>query len=1226
MHVPTNTPGKYLPIKTLYTPDLPTTIISPVNINELIPSKQIHSTSLTKQTDQFEYTVHHKLRNSESIQLNGILIGNLCYTSPIIPLNPQNHDPLNSIGTEYSIHQLSRRTERMLWHQRLAHCSDAYLYNAHKHILGVPKFPKQDPILDNCPTCFSAKMRKRNITIESHRPTTTQYEALQIDIGFTGQKSKNERTRQQNYRGINGETCYIVIHDYHTKEITGECFITKGAPYTWLKTWLQNNAPRDNPNLRVRMDQGSETYRDPRIRKLFEKFKYKVEPTGSDSSHQIGSAERTHQTIGYSVRALLQGANLPIKFWPYAFRHYLRIKNSLPQRRDDSSTLSHSAHELSNPNKPDFSNLRTFGCRVWVRKPGKRTQKLLSNAQKGIFLGYLPSTMKNIIWYDTTTKKIKIAYHVRFDEANSDLSTSDLSPNIQHLQRLQNGEPLDLQTENNDTHETFTISNSPFQNEINESFQVICQQQNFGFTLNTDELTNRVYISTIKPNSSAATICKTHRATSRKYTGAYITKINNKHIFTKTDAEKQFKLLKQQKHNPITITLAPEPLQPLRDRYASIQEQQSHDNLLLPNMDDNTPDYELTSDQLLAINKIRNPDTPSDLHPDIEAIEYLVNSISSQFATDAENSLPKLTRQKLKQLDTWQQWQDAEFKQLDQFHQLGMFGPPQQRPPSTNEKPNFLLNPMWSYRVKPSGERRSRNCCDGSPRAAPILHQLTETYSSCIEVPIYRLFTAITTALNYIQYGGDAQDAYAHSPAPSFPCFVRVDQAFKAWYKSRFNKDIKPHHVLPVRHALQGHPEAGLLWEQHINSILQKPDLNFKSTTHERNIYTATINGTPVLLARQVDDFALASPDPKISALVYQRIGAYLKLPKEDKVPFKELGILNSFNGIDVQQTRHYTKLSNESYLRRFLKTHQWDTESPNTTTTQSRHFEPIPPSAITDIYNNIGPSEHTKEHADLATKMGFSYRQVLGEIMYAYVSTRPDIGYAINTLAKFTQYPAPIHYRMLKRTALYLRHTITWGIIYWRTQPNMSLPEIPFNTIPEDPTLPTFPHEPDPFKLVGFVDAAHANDLRKRRSTTGYAFFMASGVVIYRCKTQPTTATSSTEAELIAGCSGGKVTKYLRFILQQLGFPQSSPTVLYEDNEPVIKCVNARKPTTRSRHIDIQHFAIQEWKETGILVLQHIKGTINPAELLTKALPWVLHLRHSQRIFGHHGCPHFPD
>lgn len=64
------------------------------------------------------------------------------------------------------------------------------------------------------------------------------------------------------------------------------------------------------------------------------------------------------------------------------------------------------------------------------------------------------------------------------------------------------------------------------------------------------------------------------------------------------------------------------------------------------------------------------------------------------------------------------------------------------------------------------------------------------------------------------------------------------------------------------------------------------------------------------------------------------------------------------------------------------------------------------------------------------------------------------------------------------------------------------------------DPSLPIFPLASSPTSLIEFVDAAHANDLRTRRSTTGYAFLLSGGAIAYRCKTQSITATSSTEAK----------------------------------------------------------------------------------------------------------------
>ena len=85
-------------------------------------------------------------------------------------------------------------------------------------------------------------------------------------------------------------------------------------------------------------------------------------------------------------------------------------------------------------------------------------------------------------------------------------------------------------------------------------------------------------------------------------------------------------------------------------------------------------------------------------------------------------------------------------------------------------------------------------------------------------------------------------------------------------------------------------------------------------------------------------------------------------------------------------------------------------------------------------------------------------------------------------------------------------------------------------------------------FDLVGFVDAAHANDLRRRRSTTRYAFILSGATIAYKLKTQTITATSSTEAEFIAAVAAAKTAKYLRSVLVDLGFPMQGPTKLFED------------------------------------------------------------------------------
>ena len=70
--------------------------------------------------------------------------------------------------------------------------------------------------------------------------------------------------------------------------------------------------------------------------------------------------------------------------------------------------------------------------------------------------------------------------------------------------------------------------------------------------------------------------------------------------------------------------------------------------------------------------------------------------------------------------------------------------------------------------------------------------------------------------------------------------------------------------------------------------------------------------------------------------------------------------------------------------------------------------------------------------------------------------------------------------------------------------------------------------------------------------------------------------------------------------------------------NQSAINMVNARVPTERSRHIGMQHFAIQDWKDAGGTIMSFMPGIINPSDDLTKPLGWILHARHARRAMGH--------
>jgi hypothetical protein len=241
----------------------------------------------------------------------------------------------------------------------------------------------------------------------------------------------------------------------------------------------------------------------------------------------------------------------------------------------------------------------------------------------------------------------------------------------------------------------------------------------------------------------------------------------------------------------------------------------------------------------------------------------------------------------------------------------------------------------------------------------------------------------------------------------------------------------------------------------------------------------------------------------------------------------------------------------------------------------------------LDEIQTSIGFPEGTPEHRQLESQHGFCYWQVIGELIYAYVVARLDIGFAISFLSKYNRAPAAIHDRSLVRLAKYLRQHLDWGLVYWRIHALSTLPLGSFHpyTI-VDPLLPAFPTIAETYNIVGFANAAHALDLKTRRSVSGICFLLAGAAIVFKSKTQSIVATSATESEFLCAVHAAKISKYLRTVLHKLRVPQSVPTIIYEDNRTAIDMVNSCKPTPWVRHIHIQHFAIQEWKRVGDVLL----------------------------------------
>jgi hypothetical protein len=283
----------------------------------------------------------------------------------------------------------------------------------------------------------------------------------------------------------------------------------------------------------------------------------------------------------------------------------------------------------------------------------------------------------------------------------------------------------------------------------------------------------------------------------------------------------------------------------------------------------------------------------------------------------------------------------------------------------------------------------------------------------------------------------------------------------------------------------------------------------------------------------------------------------------------------------------------------------------------ESRQIYPIHPSVVKDLETAVGP-ECPKDAAKLSLEAGFKYCTCIGEVIFGYITCRPDIGYAIAELSKFSTNPAAVHCSTLKRVFRYLRQTKRYSLVYWCSAPRSELPHVPFPEMrPMDELDCAMPTPSAIDELCGYLDATRANCLRTRRSVGAHVLCLAGTEIAYRSKWIAAVCLSSTECEFVTAIGAAKVAKYLRDILIEIGLLQLKSTILFEDNAAAIMMANARRPTDHSRHIEIQNFALQEWVKQGGIILEYIRGSINPADAMTKALGYVLQHRHSTRMMG---------
>jgi hypothetical protein len=221
-------------------------------------------------------------------------------------------------------------------------------------------------------------------------------------------------------------------------------------------------------------------------------------------------------------------------------------------------------------------------------------------------------------------------------------------------------------------------------------------------------------------------------------------------------------------------------------------------------------------------------------------------------------------------------------------------------------------------------------------------------------------------------------------------------------------------------------------------------------------------------------------------------------------------------------------------------------------------------------------PSNY-KELLESATELPinrhFPYRQMVGSLMYAMVSTRPDLAFPIQVVCQFLERPTDVHCNLVKHIFQYCRFN-SYQLVFEAS---------------------------NDLVLRGWSDASYANNL-DYKSTGGYCFKLGNSLISWSSGKQQITALSTAESETIALTLAAQEAIWLRSLLDELKFKQNK-TEIMEDNQAAIAMAKNPRNHKRTKHIQVRYYFIREHLENGSLALIYCSTANQLADPFTKIL-----------------------
>lgn len=383
----------------------------------------------------------------------------------------------------------------------------------------------------------------------------------------------------------------------------------------------------------------------------------------------------------------------------------------------------------------------------------------------------------------------------------------------------------------------------------------------------------------------------------------------------------------------------------------------------------------------------------------------------------------------------------------------------------------------------------------------------------------------------------------------------------------------REHLVCRLRKALYGLKQAPRNWYLLISKFIA--GLGFKPTVSDPCLFhLRSRTGRLMLLFLFVDDFQVSyhrEDEAEWSALKAQLV---------QRFNTKDMGTSKWILGMRITRDRKLRTitLDQELYVTKALERYG------------------LAECRVADTPAVVGATQQdtartgAPEQTELSPQERQRFMEIVGTLMYAAISTRPDIAHAVHQLASNMAAPSRLHVTGAERVLRYLAGTKDVGLV--------------FGSRNGDAVGDSRGRSKMPVDVCAYSDADWANAKADRKSVSGWVAKVNGDPVSWACKKQRTVALSTCEAELYAQAAAIQEVMWLRGLLKELGLHTQTGSAVHSDNQSAIAVAKNGIKGERTKHVDVKYHFVTECVEGGEVQLKWVSTHEQQADIFTKALP----------------------